>query len=126
MEKLTEKKRKWIVNQFRTGRSAISIARIQKISRQMVYKLVKKYKKERTEAYKAKKAGRPKYKINPNFVKTVIESRKSTDYGSEKIHFILKRQGYSVSQHIIQRVLNEQGLTNPCPKRSAKTPRLPC
>jgi len=117
MEKLTKKKRKWIINQFRTGRSATSIARIQKISRRMIYKLSAKYKKEGKEAYKAKKAGRPKIKLNPAFVKKVVQIRKETDYGSEKIHFVLKQKGFSVSQHITQRILNEQDLTNPCPKR---------
>ena len=82
----------------------------------MVYKLVHKHKKEGVEAYKAKKAGKPKTSINPSFVKKVAEIRKSTDYGSEKLHFVLKKSGFGVSQHIIQRILNEQGLTNPCPK----------
>jgi len=117
MEKLTEKKRKWIIKQFRAGRSATSIARIQKISRQMVYKLAAKYKKEGKGAYKAKKAGRPKYDINPVFVKNVVEIRKRDDYGSEKIHFVLKKKGFGVSQHLIQRILDENGLTDPCPKR---------
>jgi len=57
METLTEKKRKWIIVQFRSGRSATQIARIQNISRQQVYKLAAKYKKEGIAAYKAKKAG---------------------------------------------------------------------
>ena len=117
MEKLTEKKRKWIITQFRTGRSATSIARIQKISRRYVYKLTAKYKKEGKRAYKAKKAGRHKYDINPTFVKNVVEIRKRDDYGSEKIHFVLKKKGSGVSQHIIQRILDEQKLTEPCPKR---------
>ncbi len=117
MEKLTEKKRKWIITQFRSGRSVTSIARIQRISRQMVYKLAAKYKKEGKEAYKAKKAGRPKQPLNANFVKKVIEIRKRDDYGKEKIHFVLKRNGFSVSQRQIQRILDEQGLTDPCPKR---------
>jgi putative transposase len=55
--------------------------------------------------------------INPNFVKKVVEIRKRDDYGSEKIHFVMKRDGHGVSQHIIQRILDEQGLTDPCPKR---------
>lgn len=83
----------------------------------MVYKLSAKYKKEGKEVYKAKKAGRPKIKLNPAFVKKVVQIRKETDYGSEKIHFVLKQKGFSVSQHITQRILNEQNLTNPCPKR---------
>ena len=55
----------------------------------MVYKLVARHKKEGSEAYKAKKAGKPKTRVNPSFVKKVVEIRKSTDYGSEKIHFVL-------------------------------------
>ena len=117
MVKLTEKKRKWIITQFRVGRSAISIASIQKISRRYVYKLVKKYKKEGTEAYKIKKVGRPKRQLNRRFVKKVIEIRKSDDYGKEKIHFILKRRGFSVSHRQIQRILDENKLTDPCLKR---------
>ena len=117
METLTEKKRKWVINQFRSGRSATSIARIQKISRQMVYKLVARYKKEAKGAYKAKKAGRPRYPLNKNFVRKIVELRKTTDYGSEKLHFVLNRSGFKVSQHIVQRVLDDAKLTEPCPKR---------
>jgi len=120
MEKLTEKKRKWIIHQFRGGRSATSIARIQKISRRYVYKLVAKYKKEGISAYEGKKSGRPKISINPSFVKKVVQIRQDDDYGSEKIHFVMKKKGAGVSQHIIQRILDEQGLTEPCPKRRGK------
>jgi transposase len=91
MEKLSEKKRKWIINQFRIGRSATSISRIQGISRQFVYKLSTKYKKEGEEAYKTKKAGRPKYRLNQKFVSKVVDIRKRDDYGSQKIHFVLKK-----------------------------------
>jgi len=117
MVKLTKNKRKWIIQQFRVGRSATSIAKIQKISRRYVYKLVAKYKKEGCNAYEGKKSGRPKININPSFVKKVVEIRRNDDYGSEKIHFVMKRDGFSVSQHIIQRILDEKGLTDPCPKR---------
>ncbi len=117
MVKLTKKKRKWIIQQFRVGRSATSIARIQKISRRYVYKLAAKYKKEGCDVYKGKKSGRPKININPSFVKKVVEIRQNDDYGSEKIHFVMKRDGFSVSQHIIQRILDEKGLTDPCSKR---------
>jgi putative transposase len=117
MTELTNKKRKWIIQQFRAGRSATSIARIQKISRRYVYKLVKKFNKEGIVAYEGKKSGRPKIKINLSFVKKVIEIRNRDDYGSEKLHFVMKRDGFSVSQHIIQRILDEQGLTDQCPKR---------
>ena len=106
-----------MITQFRAGRSATSIARIQKISRRYVYKLAAKYKKEGKEAYKATKVGRPKQPLNATFVKKVIEIRKAADYGKEKIHYVLKRRGFSVSQRQIQRILDENKLTDPCPKR---------
>ncbi len=111
------KKRRWIVRQFRAGRSASSIASIQKISRRMVYKLVQQHKREGDNAFILKKPGRQPLGLNQCFVKTVVDLRKSTDYGSEKLHHVLTRTGFGVSQRQIQRVLDEQGLTSPCLKR---------
>ncbi len=117
MTKLTEKKRKWIIQQFRTGRSATSIARIQKISRRMVYKLTAQFKKEGIVAYCVKKVGRPSHEINHKFVEKVVNIREADDYGSEKIHFVLKREGFGVSRRQIQKILDLKGLTEPCEKR---------
>ena len=83
----------------------------------MVYKLVHNHKKFGIEAYTARRAGRPKLSLNSFFVNKVVEIRKTTDYGSEKLHFVLENSGFGVSQHIIQRILNEQGFTEPCEKR---------
>jgi putative transposase len=83
----------------------------------MVYNLSAKYKSEGAGAYKAKKAGRPRQPINPQFVKKTIELRKSSDYGSEKLHFVLTKQGFGVSQYMIQRILDESNLTEPCENR---------
>ena len=102
MVELTEKKRKWIIQQFRAGRSATTIAKIQNISRRYVYKLVAKYKKEGVSAYEGKRSGRPKIDINSSFVKKIVEIRQNDDYGSEKIHFVMRKEGFGVSQHIIQ------------------------
>jgi|TARA_B100001971_G_C18082474_1_gene479060 putative transposase len=78
---------------------------------------VQKHKEIGKDAYKAKKAGRPKLPLNPAFVKKVVEIRKADDYGSEKIHYVTTQEGHIVSQRQIQRILDEQGLTDPCPKR---------
>jgi len=83
----------------------------------MVYKLAAKFKKEGVGAYKAKKAGRSRQEINPQFVKKAIELRKITDYGSEKLHFAFRRMGFGVSQYTIQRILDENKLTEPCENR---------
>lgn len=78
---------------------------------------MQKHKKEGIDTYKAKKSGRPKTEINLAFRKKVIDIRQSDDYGSEKIHFTIQQEGFTVSQHIIQRILDEEGLTEPCEKR---------
>lgn len=82
-----------------------------------MYNLVAKYDDLGDLAYKAIAPGRPKLKINTCFVKQIVDIRKESDYGSEKIHFVMKQKGFSVSQHIIERILNEERLTEPCEKR---------
>lgn len=83
----------------------------------MVYWLANKYKKEGIRAYLAKKAGRPPQKLNPAFVEKVVSLRQRNDYGSEKLYFVLKKEGFSVSQRQIQKILDFKGLTEPCVKR---------
>lgn len=106
-----------MINQFRGGRSATQIAKIQKVSRQWVYTLVAKYKKDGKAAYKAMKAGRPPNRINPKFAEKVVSLREKTDYGSQKLHFVLRKEGFSVSQRQIQKILDKNGLTEPCENR---------
>jgi len=83
----------------------------------MVYKLIAKHKQYGEEAYTTKAVGRPKQPINPTFVEKVVKIRTEDDYGCEKIHFILKNEGFAVSQRQIQRILDEKNLTEPCEKR---------
>ena len=83
----------------------------------MVYYLVERYDKEGIEAYKIKKAGRPSREINSIFIEKVVEIRERDDYGSEKIHFVMKKQGFCVSQRQIQKILDFKNLTEPCEKR---------
>ena len=83
----------------------------------MVYKLMAEYEKEGTLAYKPKKVGRPSQRINRNFEARVVSLRKETDYGSQKLHFVLKREGFSVSQRQIQKILDWNRLTEPCENR---------
>ncbi|MBS3131808.1 transposase [Candidatus Woesearchaeota archaeon] len=83
----------------------------------MVYKLMAEYKKEGVLAYKPKKVGRPSQRINRNFEAKVVSLRKETDYGSQKLHFVLKKQGFNVAQRQIQKILDGNGLTEPCENR---------
>ena len=83
----------------------------------MVHKLIAQHKREGASAYLPKKAGRPSSRINPLFAEKVIALRKETDYGSEKLHFSIKKEGFNVSQRQIQKILDTTGLTEPCVKR---------
>lgn len=83
----------------------------------MVYELVNGYNKEGADFLLDKKVGRPCLPISGAFAERVEEIRKDTDYGSEKIHFVLTGQGFSVSQRQIQKILDLKGLTEPCEKR---------
>ena len=83
----------------------------------MVYKLVTRFKKEGAVSYVAKKVGRHSQQINSLFVDKVVAIREADDYGSEKIHFVLRKQGFSVSQRQIQKILDLKMLTDPCEKR---------
>ena len=83
----------------------------------MVYKLVSGFNKEGADFLLDKKVGRPCLGLNEDFVEKVEQLRKETDYGSEKLHFVIKKEGFSVSQRQIQRILDLRGLTDPCEKR---------
>ena len=83
----------------------------------MVYKLVSRHRMFGDEVFQAKRAGRPKSPINSIFLAKVIELRNTSDYGSEKLHFVMRQAGFSVSRRKIQQILDLKGLTEPCVKR---------
>ena len=72
----------------------------------MVYKLVDGHNKEGADFLLDKKIGRPCLPIRGAFAEKVEKIRKETDYGSEKIHFVLNKGGFSVSQRQIQKILD--------------------
>jgi putative transposase len=47
----------------------------------------------------------------------IASLRIETDYGSEKLHYVVKKNGFTVSQRQIQKILDLKELTDPCPKR---------
>jgi putative transposase len=83
----------------------------------MVYKLVKGYTGEGVEFLVDKKIGRPCIAPCGAFSEKIIALRKETDYGSEKLHIVLKKEGFAVSQRQIQKILDLNKLTEPCEKR---------
>lgn len=102
---------------YKSGRSATYLARAQGISRRMVYKLLAGYGEGGVAFLADKKVGRPCVTPTGAFVEKVERLRKETDYGSEKLHFVLSQEGFSVSQRQIQKILDLKGLTDPCENR---------
>lgn len=102
---------------MRAGKSPTWIAQVQKISRRQVYRLAEVFEQEGVDGLAEKKRGRPCIVLNPVFVENVVEIRKETDYGSEKIHVVLQREGFTVSQRQIQKILDVKKLTEICIKR---------
>lgn len=92
------------------------MAQVQKVSRRHIYQLVECFEKEGIDGLLPKKRGRPCVVLNPDFVEKVVQVRKDTDYGSEKLHFVIKQEGFTVSQRQIQKILDLKGLTEPCEK----------
>lgn len=117
MGKLNEKKRTWIVRGYKSGRGATYLARAQGISRQMVYEIVNGYDKEGPDFLPDKKVGRPCVTPSGTFVERVVKLRQETDYGSDKLYFVLKKEGFGVSKRQIQKILDLKGLTDPCEER---------
>lgn len=96
---------------------AETIAEIQKISKSMVYRLLKKFNASGIDGMITHKPGRLFEPLSPKFYNLVVETWKENKCGSRKLYQVLKRKGFSVSQKKIQQVMDFEKLTKPCLKR---------
>lgn len=117
MKRIEPKKEKWVIRRYLAGMPAKMIAAHQQISVWTVYKKITNYKKVGEMSFEARKAGKPRLEINGNCKKRVKECWEKFQCGSVKLHKIMTKGGYGVSQRKIQQVLDEYKLTAPCPKR---------
>lgn len=117
MRRIETKKEKWIIRRYLAGMPAKLIAAHLQISIKTVYKKIKKYKKVGEKIYEIKQIGRRKEQVNGNFKKRVKEEWHKYQCGSVKLHKIMEKKGYGVSQRKIQQIMDEFKLTAPCPKR---------
>lgn len=117
MAKLTEKKRRWIINQIKKGMPKKKVALSMKVSRMAVWKIKQKYIELGKESLKTQKPGRLFQPLNPKFYNLVIEEWKKNRCGARKLHAVLKRKGFTVSRRKIEQVMKTEGLQNPCKKR---------
>jgi len=118
MVKLTEKKRKWIINQIHRGMKREDIASVMKVCRMTIWRIEQKYKEYGKESFKTQKAGRPFESLNPRCYDLIIEEWKKNKCGARKLHAVMKRKGFSVSRRKIEQVLIKEGFQKRVPKRS--------
>lgn len=105
------KKKRYCVRQALLGVTPIrEICRNRNIPKTNLYRWIAIYKQGGWEALEQEnKAGAPALEINPQFEELVVNFWKEHKYGAEKTHFILKQQGFDVSQRQIQKIFNKHG-----------------
>jgi transposase InsO family protein len=117
MARLTYKKRVIVVREFLKWRDYKKIALIQNIHWRTVFKLVKKYNDFGWEGLRDHRPGRPIESLNPKAVDMIVNERRKTGYGANKLELLLKKRGFDISHRKIHRVLLNEGLANPCPNK---------
>lgn len=117
MKRIETKKEKWIIRRYLAGMPAKLIAAHLQISIKTVYKKIRNYKKVGDKIFEIKPTGRKKEEVNGNFKQRVKEEWQKYQCGSVKLHKIMKKRGFGVSQRKIQQIMDEFKLTAPCPKR---------
>ena len=113
---MKEKQQKWIIRKYLAGMPAKKIAAHLQVPVSTTYYVLKNYKSF-GKIIESNKVGRPKQVLNGNCKKKIKKYWDKFQCGSVKLHKIMTRAGYGVSQRKIQQVLNEFGLSAPCPKR---------
>jgi putative transposase len=113
MNKLSFKKRVWIVKQYLKGVSASNLALAQKIHRSAVYQLVDSYKQFDFDGLKDHKTGRPETTLNRNAEIIILDLRKRFGYGACRIEQLLKQKGFAISHRQIEKLLLRNNLVIP-------------
>lgn len=113
---MEEKKQKWIIRKYLAGMPTKEIATHLQIPISTIYSILKHYKNF-GKIIESKPQGRPKTGIKDNCKRKIKEYWDKFQCGSVKLHIIMSKEGYGVSQYKIQQVLDEYELTAPCPKR---------
>lgn len=113
---MEKRKQKWIVRKWLAGMPATQIGAHQQTSLSNVYNVIKHYKLF-GDIKENKPNGRPKLEVNNKFKDKIVEEWQKYQCGSVKLHKIISKKGFGVSQRKIQQIMDEFNLSSPCPKR---------
>ncbi len=98
---------KHYTNRWRKSR----IAKKFQISRQSVYSIIARFKREGVYGLEDHKPGILRTPLNPEFYANVIELRKKFSWGACRIEKFFKNQGYLVSHNKINQIIQYEDLT---------------
>lgn len=117
---LNFKKRVWIVKQKKTGHlTDQEIADSQNVSRMTVNNLWRIYQSNGVKSLLNKPVGRRPDEI-PSSIKQAILDKRKLGYGIRKIEGLLKSDGVNVSHNKVHRILREENLVKPEPKKGRR------
>ncbi|MBU0471987.1 MAG: DDE-type integrase/transposase/recombinase [Nanoarchaeota archaeon] len=115
------KKKRYCVRQAMLGITPIrELCRNRKVPKTTLYRWIEDYKKDGWKALENKSSGAPELEINPQFEELVVNFWKENKYGSGKTWFLLKKQGYTVSQRQIQKIFNKHSFKTNRRKRPSQ------
>ena len=117
---LNFKKRLWIVKQKQKGKlTNQDIADSQSVTKRTVQQLWKTYKHEGLEALQDQPVGRKADEILSSVKQAILDKRK-LGYGIRKIEAMLNLDGIKVSHNKIHKVLRNEGLVKPEPRKGIR------
>lgn len=117
---LNFRKRVWIVKQKEKGHlTDTEIADSQRTTRMTVNNLWKAYKQKGLEALREKPRGRKADEVPETIRKAILEKR-NQGRGIRTIEGLLSLDGIKVSHNKIHRVLRQEGLVTPEPKKARR------
>jgi transposase len=114
---LNFKKKVWIVKQKEKGNlTDREIADSQNVSRVTVNNLWNSYKQNGLEILREKPLGRKVDEVSATIKQAILEKRKH-GFGIRKIEGLLALDGINISHNKIHRILREEKLVKPEPKK---------
>lgn len=109
--KLNYKTRLNVIKHYNRRWNKTRIAKKFKISRQSVYKIIKRYNQYGVHGIEDHKTGKLEEPLNASFYVNIVLIRKKTGWGACRIEHFFRKKGFLVSHYKINKVIQYEGLT---------------
>lgn len=107
--KLSYRDRLRIIKQHQCyHRKPTQLAKQYGVSRQTIYDIISRYKRDGLHGLEDHKPGRRDIPINPKFYEHVVQLRNIHDWGAMRIRAYAKKKGFAVSSYQIHKVIKRE------------------